>query len=307
MMDFTLKTEPGSVPYLVLPGFGSVQGQQGVRLVFTTRRGGISSGAYAELNLGLSAGDDPELVAENRRLLCKTLGLDAEKLSIVKQVHSDRVVVVDKIRDRDSPIIEADAQVTAIPDLPLFGLFADCLAVYLYDPVHGVIGLAHAGWRGTVAAIVRKTVAVMTEQFGTRPEHCHAALAPAAGPCCYEVGDEVAEAARTVFPAEWPVLRPRCQDGEINRRTPESQGKWTFDLWEGNARWLLEAGLKRENIIISGLCTICRQDLFFSYRGSGGCTGRMAALIMLPGAREKIIGTGQWETLTPKPKGDLLL
>ena len=280
-MDFTLKTEPGPVPYLVLPGFGGVQGKYGVRLVFTTRRGGVSTGAYAELNLGMSAGDDPGLVAENRMLLCNTLGLDADKLSSVKQVHSDRVVVVDEIRDNDSPVIEADAQVTATPVIPLFGLFADCLAVCLYDPVHGVIGLAPAGWRGTVAGIAGKTVAVMVEKFGSRPGDCHAALAPAAGPCCYEVGDEVAEAARAVFPAEWNVLRSRSQDVGINRRTPENQEKWTFDLWRGNARWLQEAGLKRENIIISRFCTICRQDLFFSYRGSGGHTGRMAALMVL--------------------------
>jgi YfiH family protein len=280
-MEFELQLTPGPVPYLVLPGFGGDRGKHGVRLVFTTRRGGVSTGPYTELNLGMSAGDDPGLVSENRRLLCSTLGLDVDRLSIVKQVHSDRVVVVDESRGSASPVIEADAQVTATPGIPLFGLFADCLAVYLYDPAHGVIGLAHAGWRGTVAGIARKTVAVMAEQFGTRPEDCHVALAPAAGPCCYEVGHEVAEAARAVFPAEWNVLRPRSGDVCINGRTPENHGKWTFDLWEGNARWLQEAGLKRENIIISRLCTICRQDMFFSYRGSGGRTGRMAALMML--------------------------
>jgi YfiH family protein len=280
-MEFELQSAPGTVPYLTLPGFGGDQGNQMVRLVFTTRRGGVSTGPYAELNLGISAGDDPELMAENRRLLCSTLGLDVDRLSIVKQVHSDRVVVVDEDRNSDSPVSEADAQVTATPGIPLFGLFADCLAVCLYDPVNGVIGLAHAGWRGTVAGIARKTVVVMAEKFGSRPEDCHAALAPAAGPCCYEVGDEVAEAARAVFPAGWNVLRPRSGDVCINGRTPENQGKWTFDLWSGNTGWLQEAGLKRENIIISRFCTICRQDLFFSYRGSGGRAGRMAALMVL--------------------------
>ncbi len=280
-MEFTLKTEPGMVPYLTLPGFGGEQGNHGVLLAFTTRRGGVGTGSYAELNLGLSAGDEPGTVAENRRLLCNTLGLDVGRLSIVKQVHSDRVVVVDDDRSSAAPVIEADAQVTAIPGIPLFSLFADCLAVYLYDPVCGVIGLAHAGWRGTVAGIARKTVAVMAEQFGVRPEHCHAALAPAAGPCCYEVGDEVAEAARAVFPKSWNVLRPRRGDTGINRQAPGDRGKWTFDLWEGNAGWLREAGLRRENIIISRFCTICRQDMFFSHRGSGGLTGRMAALLML--------------------------
>ncbi|MGD0154273.1 MAG: polyphenol oxidase family protein, partial [Thermacetogeniaceae bacterium] len=189
--------------------------------------------------------------------------------------------VVDDDRCIAAPVIEADAQVTALPGVPLFGLFADCLAVYLYDPVHGAIGLAHAGWRGTVAGIAGKTVAVMAEQFGTCPEDCHAALAPAAGPCCYEVGDEVAEASMAVFPAEWQVLRPRRDIGQTTgQKSGSPRGRWTFDLWEGNARWLQKAGLYRERILISRICTICRQDLFFSHRGSGGCTGRMAALIM---------------------------
>jgi len=265
------------VPYLALPDFGGGQ----VRLVFTTRRGGVSTGPYAELNLGMNAGDDPVRVAENRRLLCNTLGIDVSQLSIVKQVHSDRVVVVDEFPTGAGLVIEADAQVTAVPGLPLFGLFADCLAVCLYDPVRVAIGLAHAGWRGTVSGIAKKTVAMMAERFGTRPEDCHAALAPAAGPCCYEVGDEVAEAARAVFPPECSVLQPRFGDAGGGGKKTGNYGKWTFDLWEGNACRLQEAGLKRKNIVISQLCTICHQDLFFSYRGSGGRTGRMAALMML--------------------------
>jgi YfiH family protein len=307
-MEFELQSAPGAVPYLSLPGFGGSRGGR-VRLVFTTRRGGASAGPYAELNLGMSTGDDSGRVAENRRLLCSTLSLDVERLSIVKQVHSDRVVVVDKPPTGDEPTIEADAQVTGVPGLPLFGLFADCLAVMIYDPVHGAIGLAHAGWRGTVAGIAGKMVAVMAERYGTRPEQCHAALAPAAGPCCYEVGDEVADAARAVFPPEWKVLRPKGRSEPVRRGDPEvrdgrgdpegrgdpkgrsdmesdgpfsargSGGKWTFDLWSGNAGWLRKAGLRQENIVISRFCTICRQDLFFSYRGSGGRTGRMAALI----------------------------
>ena len=120
----------------------------------------------------------------------------------------------------------------------------------------------------------------MSERFGTRTEHYHAALAPAAGPCCYEVGDEVAEAARAVFPPECKVLQPRSEGAGVGGQVPGNLGKWTFDLWEGNAWWLREAGLKGENIVISQLCTICRQDLFFSYRKEG-LAGRLATLAML--------------------------
>ena len=121
VMEFALQTASGGMPYLTLPGFGGDTGKHGVRLVFTTRLGGVSTRPYAELNLGLSTGDDPALVAENRRLLCNTLGLDVNRLSIVKQVHSDRVVVVDGGPEWRCPVIEADAQVTAIPGIPLFG------------------------------------------------------------------------------------------------------------------------------------------------------------------------------------------
>lgn len=281
-MEFTLQTEPGPVPYLTVPGFGGEPGEYRIRLAFTTRLGGVSAGSYASLNLGLSAGDDPGLVMKNRELLCRTLGLDIGQLSLAKQVHGDRVLVITDRQHIANSAVEADAQVTALPGVPLMGLFADCLAVYLYDPVHGVMGLAHAGWRGTVAGIASQAVAVMVEQFGIRPEDCHAALAPAAGPCCYEVGEEVADAARQVFPAEWKVLRPRMEHENAAGNKPGVQrGQWTFDLWEGNARWLQSAGLKREHIFISRFCTICRQDLFFSYRGGAGHTGRMAALMIM--------------------------
>lgn len=265
-MAFVLKKK-GSVPYLVVPRFG---GKAHVRVVFSTRHGGISQGPFASLNLGFHTGDFPARVAANRRILYSILGLKEEQTFTTRQVHGNRVFVIKDRRDLAlKGLVEADAQATALKGVALTGFFADCLAVYLYDPVGDVIGLAHAGWRGTVSGIARKCLEAMRQHFGSEPERCFAALSPAAGPCCYEVGEVVADAVRKVFPEEWGVL------------LPAGAGRWKLDLWRANFEMLHEIGLKRENITVSRLCTICRQDLFFSYRGSGGTTGRMAALLLL--------------------------
>lgn len=243
----------------------------GVRAYFTTRRGGVSRGPYASLNLGFSTGDDPLLVWSNRQIICETLGLDPERLQTTRQVHGDRVLVVDEATVSGVvPSVKADAQVTVRPGVALTCLVADCQAVYIFDPVHRVIGLAHAGWRGAAAGIARTCLESMEGCFNTNPADCRVALSPSAGPCCYEVGVEVAGAVREQVPS-----------AEARALTPVSQNRWMLDLSELNMVVLHEAGVKRENITVSGFCTICRQDLFFSHRGSGGLTGRQAAIMML--------------------------
>lgn len=243
-------------------------GAQGVRAYFTTRRGGVSRGPYTSLNLGFHTGDSRASVAANRSLLSRSLRLKEAQLATTRQVHGDRVLVITEWGRREIP--EADAQITALPGVALTCLVADCQAVYLYDPVHRVIGLAHAGWRGAVAGIARKCLEKMSLYFGSKGEECLAALSPAAGPCCYEVGNVVADAVAKTFP-----------DGQHKLLTPVGANKWHFHLGQTNIQVLHEAGVLRENIIASEFCTICRQDIFFSYRGSGGVTGRMAALLIL--------------------------
>ncbi len=264
-MGFVIRQE--EPPYFSISEFDG----KGIQAMFTTRQGGLSRGPFASLNLGFHTGDSPVFVAANRRLLCRSMGISDGQLHTTNQVHGDRVLVIKERRGRGKrEVIDADAQVTSLQGVALTCLVADCQAVYLYDPVHRVVGLAHAGWRGAVARVALKCVAKMAQEYGTDPKDCLAALSPAAGPCCYEVGEEVIEAVRSAFPADWRLL--------LN---PVGSKKWKFDLWGANALVLHEAGLKGENITLSGLCTICRQDLFFSYRGSRGVTGRMAAIIML--------------------------
>lgn len=265
-MEFVLEESSG-VPYFHIPGFG-LTGE--VQIVFTTRHGGVSKGPFKTLNLGFSTGDCPQNVMKNRAIFYDALKLSESQIAAVCQIHSDKVVSI----KQESDIllysgVGADAQVTALKNVALLGLFADCLAIFLFDPVNKVIGLAHAGWRGTVLKIADKTLKKMVEDYETDPADCFVALSPSAGPCCYEVGEDVAKSVRKSF---------GCCSGLL---IPNNKGKWNLDLWNANAKVLQEAGIKKENIIISRICTICNQNMFFSYRGSGGLTGRMAALIYL--------------------------
>lgn len=242
---------------------------------FTTRHGGVSTGDYATLNMAFYVGDDPAHVLNNRTRACIALGMAAEDLVAGQQVHGDRVAVVEWVhRGRGAKSFEdaipaADALITVERGVPLSSYYADCVPIFLLDPVRRVTGLVHAGWKGTCLAIGAKTVEAMSRVFGSRPQDCLAAIGPAIGPCCYEVDEPVVEYFKHSL-SFWHELF-----------TPGDSGKWQLNLWEANRRILVEAGLLPENITVAGLCTCCRQDLFFSYRGGGGRTGRMASLIML--------------------------
>jgi purine-nucleoside/S-methyl-5'-thioadenosine phosphorylase / adenosine deaminase len=164
---------------------------------------------------------------------------------------------------------EADAIVTTTPGLPLAVVTADCLPVVLYDPAAGALGLAHVGWRGTVADTAGAAVAALTA-LGAAPARILAAIGPSIGPCCYEVDRAVLDPLRA---ARGPV------EGWI---TSNGAGRWLLDLWAVNEARLAEVGVDPARITNARLCTACRPDLFHSYRRGSG--GRMATLAMLPGA-----------------------
>lgn len=258
--------QESELPYFAIARFE----ERGVRAIFTTRNGGVSKGPFRSLNLGFHTGDNPESVAANRELLCRSLGISVDQLCTTRQVHGDNVAVIKEEDKGKKETVEADAQITAVKGIALMCLVADCQAIYIYDPVNKVVGLAHAGWRGAVAGIAVKCLKKMTYVYGTKPKDCLAALSPAAGRCCYEVGEEVVEAVKKAFPDYWHFMLSQSEEG-----------MWKLDLSKINAYCLLEAGVEEKNIIFSSHCTICRQDLFYSYRGSQGVTGRMAAILML--------------------------
>ena len=241
----------------------------------STRLGGVSRPPYDSLDLALHVGDDAKDVCENRRRFAASFGLDAARIVTPEQVHGD---VVARVTEKDAGrgatdyadcIPATDALITDTPNLPLLLCFADCTPILFLDPEHHAAGIAHGGWKGTVASIAEKTLHRMGEEFGTQAKDVLVGIGPAIGPCCYEVGTEVADKFRAAFPyADEKLLKE--QDGHIH-----------LNLWEANRQQMLRAGVPEENIQVAGECTCCRHKWYYSYRADGGKTGRIAAMIAL--------------------------
>ncbi|NLN06481.1 MAG: peptidoglycan editing factor PgeF [Firmicutes bacterium] len=238
---------------------------------FSLRHGGVSSPPYDSLNMGLHVGDEEAKVLENRRRFAQALGYRVEKVVTGRQVHGISIArVTGKEAGRGhasyaAALPDTDGLITTAADVVLMAHAADCTLLFFYDPHIPCIGLAHAGWRGAVAGMGPAMVGAMCEA-GSRPERILVALAPTIGPCCLQVGEDVADA----VPADLcPQVVHRTGDG------------FYLDLPEFHALQLVAAGIRRDNLVKSSYCTKCRQDLFYSYRGAGGRTGRMAGIIML--------------------------
>jgi YfiH family protein len=232
----------------------------------TTRHGGVSTGHYASLNLSNGLGDDPAAVDENLGRACAALRIPREHLVSPSQRHTANVRRVGAA-DRGRIWPNYDTLITDEPGVPLLLRFADCTPMLIYDPPHHALALVHSGWRGTIHAAARVAVEALVREFESNPGEMIAAIGPCIGPCCYEVGDEVTDAVRAVFDRPDELLPRRHGD----RRH--------FDLWAANRRWLIEAGVRR--IEISGVCTACRTDEFYSHRAEGGKTGHFGAAMML--------------------------
>jgi polyphenol oxidase len=257
---------------------------------FSTRVGGKSRLAgKPALNLGFTDWDSRAAVTSNRSLLLVALGEPKMPLTSLRQVHSD---VVHIISDPPSESPCGDAIATRQPGLLLGVQTADCVPILLADTAKRVVAAIHAGWRGTLARIAAKTLGRMRQEFGTRPEDVVAAIGPAIGRCCYEVGPEVALAFASQFPraAEW-FNGPFAAQAEGEQQhwlpwltmmppghQPEPE-RAKLDLRAANRWQLVDAGVSPRKIAVSALCTKCRADLFFSYRREGAGTGRLMAVI----------------------------
>jgi YfiH family protein len=235
-----------------------------------TRLGGHSLPPWASLNTGHTVGDDLQAVAANHQSICQALDIQLDQIVSPHQVHSAKTAVVGK-PDTGHVIPETDALITQVRGVFLMLRFADCVPVMLFDPVQGAVGLAHAGWRGTVAGIAGTVVLDMQAAFGCRPADIVAGIGPSIGPCCYEVGADVAEVVQRAFPEWSDLLQPRAN------------GHWHLDLWEANRRQLLQAGVRA--VQVAEMCTACCTKEWFSHRAERGKTGRWGALI---GLRERM-------------------
>ncbi len=251
---------------LKIYSFELFQEQPLIQGVFT-RKGGISPEPWASLNLGGTVGDPRENVIENRRRIFQAVERPVESIFDVWQVHGNRVVSTDRTRPLDAPHEQADAILTNRPEITLMMRFADCVPVLFYDPEHAVVGIAHAGWRGTVNKIVTETVAQMKRDYGSNPKNILAGIGPSIGPDHYEVGEEVIRAVEQGF---------HKQSADLLHQVG---GHTHLDLWNANRLALEEAGV--EKIQIAGVCTACHTEDWFSHRGEKGRTGRFGAVICL--------------------------
>jgi polyphenol oxidase len=270
---------------------------------FSTRIGGASRvyGGHA-LNLGFTAQDAKSTVERNRREFISAVTAISEReksrslptqqapLVTLRQIHSDLIHRIAELPKNNVPFA-GDGMVTDVPGIMLGILTADCLPVILVDPKRRATGVFPAGWRGTAKRIIEKGVGEMHRWFGSDPRDLKAAIGPGSRGCCYEVGPEV----RSIFEAQFTygaeLFRETKDRNEIHEKYPllfltsrapghsELPKKIFLDLAEANRRQLIETGVLAKNISDLGLCTICRQDLFFSHRAERGVTGRMMALV----------------------------
>jgi len=250
--------------------FERLAGHAGLVHGVFTRRGGVSAPPFDTLNVGSTVGDNLAHVRENRARMAAAMSVRDEETRTTWQVHGAEVLVVRAGEAPSWPPPKADGVVTADPGVPLVMRFADCVPLLLYDPVKRAIGLAHAGWRGTLAGAGPATVRAMAEAFGSRPQDIIAGIGPSIGPCCYEVGPEVVDAVQRVFHGAHNLILPSPNGGRPH-----------LDLWAANERALRAAGVHQ--IEVSEMCTYCLRSEFYSHRREQGKTGRFGALIALQG------------------------
>ena len=241
---------------------------------FSTRLGGVSTGDCATMNISTTRGDAPEAVEENKRRLAGALGVKLEDFTFTYQTHTTNVAVV-REEDRGTRFMETDGMVTNVPGICLVTFYADCVPLYFVDPVKKVIGLSHSGWRGTVHKMGKVTVEKMTEVYGTNPADVVAAVGPSICQDCYEVSEDVIAKFRDSF--------EKCHWQQLFYQKEEQReaGKYQLNLWKANELVLKEAGIPKEQIAVTNLCTHCNPNVLFSHRATGGKRGNLSAFLAL--------------------------
>ncbi len=263
MEPFVLHEEKGKPSSIfMLHSWCEPGDDEGLTAGFTTRHAG---------NVALHVGDDPQAVIANRESVAGLLGWKFAAFTCAEQVHGSDVYVVtaeDTGRgsgSRETAIADTDAMITNEPNVLLAMFYADCVPLYFHDPVTGAMGLAHAGWKGTVSEIAVKTVAKMQEVYGALPENIRAAIGPSIGDCCYEVDESVLKHVR-------PLLDNLTEDiVKLNEFGDRAQ----LNLKHLNRQLMIKAGIMPSRIEISSWCTSCHTEMLFSHRKEKGATGRM--------------------------------
>ena len=262
-----------AVPYLSFPMF------RDTGLVtdgFSTRLGGVSEGCFSSLNLSFDRGDDRAAVEENFRRMGEALGVRCEDMVLSQQTLTTNIrIVTDEDRGkgitRERDYTDIDGLITNVPGICLVTTYADCVPLYFLDPVKKVIALSHSGWRGTVGKIGKKTVELMHDNFGSDPADILAAVGPSVCQDCYEVSADVTDRFKEVF--------DRSAWDELFYEKPD--GKYQLDLWKANEKIFLEAGIRKDHIAVTNVCTHCNSGILYSHRAMGDKRGNLCAFLAL--------------------------
>jgi len=261
MPDYTIHRQ-GLISYIT---FGILE-NYGLKHGIFMRHGGVSPIPWSSLNMATSMGDSRENVLENRRRITDCLDLQPTSIYDLWQVHSKKVVEAKRPRSIEEHHIQADAIVTSKNGVSLLMLFADCVPMLFFDSEKNAVGIAHAGWQGTLKNIAAAAVSAFKEKYGSNPANIRTVIGPAICKDHYEVGEDVANDAEALFRDDKNVITML-------------DGKYYFDLVEANRTLLHRAGI--QTVETSGVCTSCHKEDWFSHRGENGKTGRFAAVISL--------------------------
>ena len=246
-----------------------------IRHAFSTKHGGVSTDEWTSMNFAFSRGDKAENVIENYKIFSDAVGFDYNSLVTSSQDHNTYVRPVTKNECgigiwREKDMLSVDALITNEPNVTLVTHYADCTPLFFVDTVGKAIGLAHAGWRGTVGRIGEEVIKKMTFLYGTNPKDVVVAIGPAISKCCYEVDKDCAE--------NFYNLKDFDNSKFI---FPKNDGKYMIDLLETNRQIVMKAGVKEENIVLSDLCTKCNSNLLWSHRATNGHRGTMCAFMCI--------------------------
>jgi len=279
-ISYNQSDEPGailntsnSVPFFTFPSFKNFSH---IKHGFSTRLGGVSEDMWMTLNLSFSRGDEKEHVIENYHRIMGSMGMKIEDIVFSDQVHD---TIVKRVTREDCQgaelskrkLVGIDGLVTNEKNVVLCTSYADCVPLFFVDEKREAIGLSHSGWKGTVGRIGAKTVEIMTEEFGTRPEDLHCVIGPSICANCYEVSEDV------ILEIENKISKKAAKECAILK----PNGKYQLDLWLLNKKILLDAGVKEENIVISNVCTCCNHKILFSHRKSQGKRGNLCGFLSL--------------------------
>lgn len=285
-MDITmLQKKCDEVEYLQFQHLSQIDG---FSHLFSTRLGGVSEGIFSSMNLSFTRGDKKEDVLSNFQRIAKVLDANINQFVLSDQTHTCNIIEVTKEDGgngltKSLPYHDVDGLVTNVPGLVLSTFYADCVPIFLIDPIHKAIGLCHSGWKGTVLEIGFKTVMRMHDLYGSNPEDIYAGIAPSICQDCYEVSEDVIIEIRKTFDNHFEGDFDKGYENDLCEKLfyAKENGKYQLNLWNACEASLRKAGVLKEHIEMTDICTCCNKEYLFSHRASQGKRGNLGAFLKI--------------------------